>query len=447
MGHKNQTKKTLAATKQNQSSPICQPRQGSKCATPSQAGNVVPIAPHSQPMSTTSAAQQGTAHFQQLAAGTSQAAATPPERRKIPEMLDPWHTAVDIEPIANELAILIKRYCVLTDDEVNAIVLWVIASFDINKFRIFPKLTVTSPEKGCGKTTVLETISAACKDALITSNITAATIYRMTAEYQLTLFIDEADTFVKNGDPALIGILNSGHTQSGAHVMRCVGDSLEPKVFSTWMPMVLASIGSLPPTIMDRSININLRRKMGSEFVEQLPVDLHEHIKPMRQKIMRWSADNEAKIRATNTRPKYIGNDRAVDNWLPLLSIAKQISEEWVSKCEHAYVALTHVREPELSTELLRDIQELLDSYPAPKIPSQELIHLLCRDPDKFWSQYKSGRNLTPRQLSEVLAPYGIKPQMFRAPDGPRRGYEKAQFVDAFDRYLQPLSKAGSATP
>jgi hypothetical protein len=69
------------------------------------------------------------------------------------------------------------------------------------------------------------------------------------------------------------------------------------------MPMVLASIGELPPTIMDRSIIINLRRKKAHEHTEIMPVDMHDLNKQVRDGIQAWCTANELSIRSSAIKP------------------------------------------------------------------------------------------------------------------------------------------------
>jgi hypothetical protein len=128
---------------------------------------------------------------------------------------------------------LIKKYCVLTCEEVDAIALWITASYLINSLRVFSKLTLISPEKRCGKTTTMEVVHSLAKEGVLASSISGAAIYRITQQLQPTLLIDEADTFLKNRDPQLIGLINSSHTKAAAQVVRCVGNDFKASPFST----------------------------------------------------------------------------------------------------------------------------------------------------------------------------------------------------------------------
>ncbi|GAA0794850.1 DUF3631 domain-containing protein [Marinobacterium sediminicola] len=355
---------------------------------------------------------------------------------QFPERLKPWPDPVDIQATAYAIADRLRLHSVLTEADITATVLWIISSYLINSFRIFPKLSLISPEKRCGKSTLMEVIQSFSHEGLLVSNLSGATIYRITTTVQPTLLIDEADTFVKGGDPQLVGIINSSHSQQGATILRCDGDDNTPKAYKTWMPMVLASIGALPTTIMDRSIVINLRRKKVTEQVTRVPHNLLELNQTYREKIIRWCLDHKRVIEANTVEPNNLGNDRAADNWLPLFTVAHQINTDWINRCEEAYEALTTVPELELPTQLLKDIQQILNQHPQDKIFSEDLLEALHQDTTAPWLTCNNGRKLTASKMSSLLQPYGIKPKVLRIGDKTRRGYEKQQFEDAFDRYL-----------
>lgn len=337
---------------------------------------------------------------------------------------------------AAQMAALIKRHCILSDEEVDTIALWLTASYMINSFRIFPKLALISPEKRCGKTTTMETVHALSNNGLLVSNVSAASIFRITEQYQPTLFIDEADTFLKNGDAELVGLINSSHTKAGANVVRCVGDNYQAKTFSTWMPMVLASIGDLPHTLMDRSIVINLCRKSPNEHVHPVPVDLFNLQEPLRGEILKWCKVHEPAVRSASIIPPHLGNDRAADNWAPLFAVASAMGNDWPDRCERAYRKLTRANTPELPTQLLIDIKAYFQSSGNLRITSADLVHALCSDSNESWQDCNNGRQLTQNLVAKLLRPYGILPNNLRFGKSTIRGYELQQFRDAFERYL-----------
>jgi putative DNA primase/helicase len=73
---------------------------------------------------------------------------------KIEDIL-PWPDAIEGDHVATALAASLKRYVVLSDAAADAIALWILHTWLVDKFTITPRLAITSPTKGCGKTTVL----------------------------------------------------------------------------------------------------------------------------------------------------------------------------------------------------------------------------------------------------------------------------------------------------
>lgn len=181
-----------------------------------------------------------------------------------------WSEPVDGAALLSALVSVIRRHVSLLHHASVAIGLWVVWSWLIDRFDIAPRLAVLSPEKRCGKTTLLEIIDCLVPRALLVSGITPSAIFRVIEAAKPTLLIDEADTFTE-GNEELRGILNSGHTRTSATIVRTVGDSFEPRAFSTWCPMVLAAIGVLPGTVEDRSIVIPMQRKAPGESVLPFP--------------------------------------------------------------------------------------------------------------------------------------------------------------------------------
>src|SRR5664279_5421175 len=98
-----------------------------------------------------------------------------------------------------------------------AIALWIVFTYCIDGAQTSPILAITSPEKRCGKTTLLDLLMQLVRWALSSSNITTAALFRSIDKWQPTLIIDEADTFLRDSEDRR-GVLNSGHTRPTAFV-------------------------------------------------------------------------------------------------------------------------------------------------------------------------------------------------------------------------------------
>ena len=156
--------------------------------------------------------------------------------------------------------------------------LWALFAHCHDAFWISPILVISSPEKRCGKTTLLRALSNLVPRSIPSSNISPAVLFRVIERDRPCLLIDEADTYLRHDNHELRGIINAGHTRDLAFVLRCDGDDNEPVKFSTWAPKVIALIKNLPETIEDRAIILRLRRKLPGETVNELRFKDCDHI-------------------------------------------------------------------------------------------------------------------------------------------------------------------------
>lgn len=140
----------------------------------------------------------------------------------------------------------IRRFIVTSDPAADTTAAWVAFTHAHDCFSTSAILTMSSPVLRCGKTTKMAIIQQLVPRPLPAANVTPAALFRAVAKFRPTLLIDEADTFItrRNADPELRGIINSGHRRATAMIIRCEGDSHEPKTFSTWSPKAIALIGN-----------------------------------------------------------------------------------------------------------------------------------------------------------------------------------------------------------
>lgn len=358
---------------------------------------------------------------------------------------DPWPEPVDGAGLLDDLGARLLRHLSLPEGGCEAIALWILFTHCHDAFAISPILAATSPQKGCGKTTLLTLLSATVRRPLVTSNVSTASVFRTTDKYRPTLLIDEADTFLHAGDGQLLGVLNSGHQWRGAHTIRMDkrNGEFEPKVFSTWAPKAIAMIGQLPETLADRSVQIRMRRARRSDHIAYLRPDRLDDLEFLRRRAWRWAEDHvEALSHRDPPLPPGLSH-RAADNWRPLLAIADQAGGGWPEIAREAAVILTDgLASQDLSTEvqLLEDIRQLILATGKDRLSSAEITHHLNDLEERPWGEWRNGKPLSTHQLARLLRPFEIKPRMLSMG---RRGYEAQTFADAFDRYLPPLEAQG----
>ena len=367
--------------------------------------------------------------------------------------IEPWPDPVDGAELLDRLADSARRYMALPDYADVTLPLWAVFTHVIDAAHTAPILAVTAPEKRCGKTTVLQWLRPLVARSLAASNITAAALFRAVEKWSPTLLIDEADTFLAKSDE-LRGIINSGHTRGQAFVIRTVGDDHEPERFSTWAAKVIAMIGSLPETIADRSIHIEMRRKLPHERIESMR-DASRHFDTLAQQIARWAQDSIGAITAARPILPPSLHDRAADNWHTLIAIADAAGGHWPNRARQAAVALSGQQDDQsANAELLADIREIFERRGIDRISTAELIEALVQDDEAPWATWNRGKPITGRQIAKRLREFRITPnQTIRIGTITAKGYRLDALTEAFERYLkgeksvtrlQPSNDAGS---
>ena len=369
--------------------------------------------------------------------------------KKIVEDLTEWPKQVNGEILADQIRECICSYCVLPQHSDVALTLWVMSSYSMNSFRIYPRLAISSPQMRCGKTTTLEVLQSLTFKALVASNLSSAVLFRVIDKYKPTLLIDELDTFM-DGDDELRGIINSGHNKAGAKVIRCTGDNHEPEAFSTWAPMVMARIGSYPPTIVDRSIVVPIQRKPAGICLKKMPIELTETNTTLRRKLIKWSSDNSETISQQESAIPDVDNHRAVDNWKPLITVADLIGGKWPNLAREAMRSIESQKSSDDETTLLlKDILELCGSQEGwqKAIPSNELTYLLNQLDDSPWPSMRQSQGISSHKVGKMLKPFGLITGTVRVnEDKFVRGYRREKFNSICLQYIPEKTITTSPT-
>jgi putative DNA primase/helicase len=372
---------------------------------------------------------------------------------------EPWSEPVDGDAVLDELATLLTNHVVMAREGAHATALWILHAHLLDQAQMNPRLLIKSPEKQCGKTTLLSLISQLVPRPLPASNITPAAVFRAIDQAHPTLLIDEADALfaVHAGSrtpeaEALRGIVNSGHARAMAFVVRIEGESHEPRQFSTWAAMALAAIGRLPGTIEDRGIPISLKRRLPGEKIARFRHDrVDAAIHDAARRAARWARDNAAAVGRLDPEVPPELQDRVADNWRPLLAVAEVAQGEWPQHARAAAIALARegARDRESTgVQLLSDIRAIFRKRATDRLSSEALVADLVALENRSWAEWgRSRKPLTKNGLAALLREFKIEPKVIRLDDGRTpRGYTLAAFKDAFARYLGEDREAATGT-
>jgi len=343
----------------------------------------------------------------------------------------------------------VRRYVVLTADQLNVVAAWILHTWAMDVAECTPYLHITAPEKGCGKSRLLETLAILVFRPIRTGGMTAAALMRTVHKEQPTLLLDELDS-VFQGDKevaqALRGILNEGFWRGG-NIRKCVGQSHDVQVFNVFGAKALAGIGKVWDTVASRSIIIEMRRKTKAEKVESFRFrEVRESAVTLVASLESWSKSQVVDV-LKSARPSFPDGfaDRQQDISEPLLAIADLAAGEWPTRVRQSLCVLFGAAESEdtsLGVTLLRDIRSVFgirSGKDSDRIYSAELAAALREIEGSPWSEWEKGKGFTANTLARLLKIRHIHPQTIRTTGGTAKGYKREDFADEWERYLSPL--------
>jgi Protein of unknown function (DUF3631) len=303
---------------------------------------------------------------------------------------------------ADTVRYMLEEYVALDEHEYVAVALWIIHTHVFDKFMVTPRLLLTSPVRNCGKTTLLDVCNSLVARAEKMDSITAAAIYHLVHKERRTLLVDEADNLELSAKAVLRAVLNSGHRKGGS-VVRFVGG--QPRRFSTFVPVALASIGSLTLPLMSRSVRIHMVRHDGMRPLRRFDETATDDLDAVYRHIFLW-----AKSATFNLDPEMPAEvrGRQADNWRPLIAIADACCADWGALARDAAATFGRgYHDEDILVLLLRDILEVFDARGVDRLASRVLVEALNAMDDAPWSEWRGIHDeRQPRRLSQgELAP------------------------------------------
>ncbi|WP_030180514.1 DUF3631 domain-containing protein [Streptomyces sp. NRRL S-813] len=378
--------------------------------------------------------------------------------------------SVDGAALLDEVEAFHRRFNIFpTESAYVAVTLWDAHAHLIDAFDGTARLAFLSPEPGSGKSRALEIVETLTPRAVTTVNASANALFRLVEADggTPTLLFDEIDTVFgpkAGGNEEVRGFLNSGYRR-GAKSLRCVGDGSNQSTewFSSFCAVAMAGLGSLPDTILTRSVIIRMRKKAPNEKAEPYRRRVHEKQgHALRDRLAEWAATVHDQVaEAWPEMPEGV-SDRPADVWEPLLAVADAAGGHWPERARAACVELIKAagegNEASLGVRLLTDLRDKVFCG-ADRMPTAAILEVLHGLDDAPWADLNDdGKPLTARGLSKLLSQYvrpdntPIRPRGIRVSSGTPKGYYAEDLTDAWARYCPPPSEksatsATAATP
>ncbi|MEU9352186.1 DUF3631 domain-containing protein [Streptomyces griseoloalbus] len=361
---------------------------------------------------------------------------------------------IDGAALLDEVEAFHRRFNVFpTEAAFVAVALWDAHAHLLDCFDSTPRIAFLSPEPGSGKTRALEIVETLVPQPMTAVNASAAALFRSVSAGtgKPTILFDEIDTVFgpKAGDnEELRGFLNAGHRRTGV-TYRCIGDGGQQTVqaFPSYCAVAVAGLGSLPDTILSRSIVIRMRRRARNEKVEPFRARIHEaEGNALRERLAAWAEQARGDVMgAWPDMPDGV-TDRPADVWEPLLAVADAVGGHWPERARQACVALVTASKANdkgsLGVRLLTDLRDHV-MVGIDRLPTIAIIDRLNALDDAPWADL-NGKPLDNRRLSRMLGEYmtadnePIASRNIKTAGSVLKGYYAADLTDAWARYCPP---------
>jgi hypothetical protein len=238
--------------------------------------------------------------------------------------------------------------------------------------------------------------------------------------------------------------MNGGYRR-GAYVYRCVmqGSTRGIEKLSSFAPLAIAGLRTLPDTLASRSIMIRMRRRAPDEAVEQFrlrkvrapAVAIYNDL------ALRCREIEQAMKSAEPEMPAGIV-DRSAECWEPLLAIADAAGGAWPKVARAAAVALKKGAADTIQSHGVLLLQHIKEAFMGEdRLWTEQLIGRLTGRAESPWNDIR-GKPINDRGLAERLKPFEVSSRDIRVGDLKRKGYRAEDFHDVWNRYL-----SGSSPP
>jgi hypothetical protein len=359
-------------------------------------------------------------------------------------------SALSPEQLFHAIKSFVMRYVVFSRPEhADVITLWIMHTWVADYADFTPYIYLHSPVMRCGKTQVHRIVEPLVKNPLRTCNISESALFREIADSHPTLLWDEVDSIfgsrkASEANENKRALLNAGY-ERGIRAIRMERSAggFKKISYDPFCPKILAGIGRLPDTIVDRSISILIHRKLKTQPCQKYRRQDRDKAKPLHDTLEAWSKDTELlkTLRESQPRTPEFMSDRQEDIWEPLLAIADAIGGDVPELAREAARALCD-NDDEFghSAAQLAAIKKVVGEQS--RITSADLINGLWEAdalPSRLMEDDTPNHKKIGHWLSKFIKSYEGKPaRKLRFGEQTFKGYEGAELKQIFDRYCPP---------
>jgi hypothetical protein len=211
--------------------------------------------------------------------------------------------------------------------------------------------------------------------------------------------------------------------------------------------VAFAGNGILPNTLMERAIEIRMRKPRNGETIAKYMPRMHGPLGLFTgESLGSWCSSVALELAtAWPDLPEGI-EGRAAEVWEPLIAIADLAGGEWPELARSAAVEMTlNVASEQVQSPGIRLLSDLRLIWSGQNLPTATIVRRLFEVKGAPWKGMWSEAQ-APRELASLLNQYGIAPAKIRDEVGtPLQGYRLFDMRRVWERFVPELVPEGNA--
>lgn len=330
-----------------------------------------------------------------------------------------------------------------SDADLDLIALWAVHTHLARESYTTPRLLITSPMPGSGKTTVLDHLERLVPHATPMASVSSsALIPRIIASVDTVLLIDEAEKALSPNKPGIedvLGVLNSGYRIGGSRPVLTPSkeDGWKAESMPTFAPAAMAgNAPNLPEDTMQRAISVTMFPAQEGDVEESDWEMIDADVRDLGLAIAEWADTIRDELRITRPPVPKGCIGRIKERWLPLKRVAVFAGGDWADRVDqmiiHDLDEIARDRDEGLSSmpihiHLIRDVHRIFEREQSEFLPTSHIVsELISEHYDRWGSGSQFGKDLTLQRFGRML----VKNFSIRSGKDSQdvRGYHKALF-------------------
>ena len=303
------------------------------------------------------------------------------------------------------------------ETDADILTLWLLGTYCFPIFDAFPYIYLIGVKRS-GKTKTLLLIEKLAFNAILSSNISPAVLFRLVEAKRCTLALDEGEYLSgregKEKRQELQELLNSGykHGAPAYRVKKSGKGDFEIEAFEVYGPKAIANISGLDTVLEDRTITITMIRTNNPDKGNLAVTDGAEDWSYLRSLLYSFALTHAESIADVYNNDPGVNAliNRQNELWRPLLSIAKVIDTKMEGVFERMHQEAIR-RAEEISSADLEDfdsavllaLRGLTDIEGESTLTNKEVREKACEFLEEDQHQY-----FTSRGVGAALKRFGI---------------------------------------